>query len=149
DDLRIEVVVEDVKRSLALTALGRDTGADDFREAVHVTGVDPPRGLELLAHRLRPRLGAEDPVAERSRAQHAGLGGTLREEERERGRRGEAVGAEVLHRLGRRRGVAARRWDDGRAEPLAAVVEAEATGEEAVAVRDVENVVRACSGTGE
>ena len=66
DHLGVEVVVEDVQRAFALAALGGDAGPDDLREPVDVAGVDPPRRLQLLPHRLRPGLGAEDPVAERN-----------------------------------------------------------------------------------
>src|SRR2546423_8290575 len=116
------MVVEDVQGALALAALGGDAGADHLREAVDVAGVDPaPRYLELRPQPLRPRLGAEDAEAERDPVAEPLGGGALGEQERERGRAGEAGGAEVGQELHLQPGVAAGRRDDGGADALAAV----------------------------
>jgi hypothetical protein len=73
----------------------------------------------------------------------------LRKQERERRRAREAGGAEVGEELYLEAGIAARSGNDGRAEPFAAVVQAEPAGEEAVAVGDVKDVARRSAGAGD
>ena len=80
------------------------------------------------AQLLRPRLGAEDACAER---QPRGVLDVVGDRERVARRAAEDLGAQVLEQLRLARGVAARRGDGRAAEPLGAVVQTEAAGEEA------------------
>ena len=68
DDLRQEVILEDVQAALVL-ALDRHARADDLAQAIDVERHEPQLGLDLLAHPLGPGLGAEeaDPQARSSR----------------------------------------------------------------------------------
>src|SRR5262249_29482683 len=104
-------------------------------EAVDVEGRQPECRLDRLAQPLRPRLGAEDAGAE---AEARGFGDVVGDRERVARCATEDLRAEVLEQLCLPRRVPARRRDDRAAEALGAVVETEATGEEAVAVRDVD-----------
>src|SRR5438128_4951355 len=63
DDLGQEVVVGNVQ-ALARLALTGDAGTDDLAEAVDVVGRTAEPGLERAPHAVRPRLGAEHPVAQ-------------------------------------------------------------------------------------
>ena len=68
DDLRIEVVLPDRQPVLGLDALLRDPGTDDLRQAVDVDRVERGLRLDRVAHRRRPRLGAEDADLQRRRS---------------------------------------------------------------------------------
>ena len=59
DDLGIEMVLPDRRAVLGLDAFAGDAGADHFGQAVDVEGVDVELALQLPAHRVGPRLGAE------------------------------------------------------------------------------------------
>src|SRR5215211_4402685 len=145
DDLALEVVVEDVQSALVLAALHRDPGADHLGKAVDVAGVEvAPRLLDLLPQALGPGLSAEDAVLELDFS--AGFGGALRQQVAEGRRTADPAGAEVGQQLDLEGGVAARRGDGGRAEPLHAVVEPQPSGEEPVAVSDVDDVLQPRAG---
>src|SRR5215218_8618405 len=145
DYLGQEVVVEDVQAALRLPALHRDPGADHLGEAVDVTGVEvAPRLLDLLPQALGPRLGAENAVLELDFS--AGFGRALREQVAEGRCTADPAGAEVGQELDLEGGVAARRGDGGRPEPLHAVVEPQPSGEEPIAVGDVNDVLRRRAG---
>src|SRR5690349_10367671 len=67
DDLGIEVILPDDGAVLRLDALARDTGSHDLGEAVDVDRIDAGLRLDVLSHRLGPRLGAEDADLEARR----------------------------------------------------------------------------------
>src|SRR5262249_45100810 len=46
-------------------ALGRDAGAENFRQAVDVDRLDAEAGFEITPHRLAPRLRAECALSQR------------------------------------------------------------------------------------
>src|SRR5437867_4078233 len=54
----------DVEAPARLGALDGDSGSDDLREPVEVDRGEPEQRLDLPAHLLRPRLGAEETVPE-------------------------------------------------------------------------------------
>jgi hypothetical protein len=62
------VVLVDVQALARLHALHGDAGADQLGQPVEVQRSAAPESLELGAHRLRPGLGAEEPVADPERA---------------------------------------------------------------------------------
>ena len=106
-------------------------------------------GLDVPAS---PRCrGAWPPTRARRRRRRPAAGtwstsmpellGHVAEVEGEAGRAAEDGGAEVLHEHELALGVAARDGDDGGAEELGPVVGAQAAGEEAVAVGDLDDVV--------
>jgi hypothetical protein len=104
----------------------------------------------VLAHRLRPGLGAEHAGAQGQRLHvHAQLLGAV-DEVQEIGRRAADGGhAEVLHHHDLPVGVAAGDGNDGGADALGAVVGAEAAGEQAIAVGVLDDVARVQSAGGE
>ncbi|ANT65102.1 hypothetical protein Ptc2401_01332 [Prosthecochloris sp. CIB 2401] len=149
DDFGDEVVFEDVHALLGWAFHG-DTGADDFAEPVDVEGFDAEEFLDFLAHFFCPGFGAEDAGFELDLAgvdlfvadgfaEEGGVGGGA----------GDDGGAEVLHELELFLGVAAGDGDDGCSEVFGAVVEAEAAGEEPVAVSDLDDVAAGDAGHGE
>ena len=80
-----------------LHALPRHAGADDLAEPVEIQRRAAPERLELRAHRLGPRLGAEEAVREAERAGVAPLlPQGLADVEGEGRRAGQALRAEVL-----------------------------------------------------
>ena len=99
------------------------------------TALMPSLRLDVAAHGVGPRLGAEDAGVQRQLADvDAHAVGDLGDVERV-GRRGaQDVGAEVLQQRDLPLGAAAGQRHHGAAEPLGAVVRAETAGEQAVAV---------------
>ena len=141
DDLGVEEILVDV-HAVLLDALARNARARDFRKAVDVVGLDGQQPLDLAAHLLGPRLRAEDagPEAQALRVDALVAHG-LADVHRVRRRAAEDVRAVVLQDLHLPRRVAGGYGDRRRAELLGAVVQAEAAGEQAVAVGDVHEVV--------
>lgn len=141
DDLRPEVVLPDVRAVLGLAGLARHARAHDLGEPVDVARVEVPRLLQLAAHLLRPRLCAEHRGLEARGARvQAHLLHRVRDGQQVRGRGQDRVRLEVLDELDLLLRLAAGHRDDRGAEPLRAVVRAEAAREEAVAVRVVDLV---------
>src|SRR5690606_34478821 len=64
EDLRVEVVLPDVRPLALADGLVRHAGADDLRQPVDVRGLDAQAPLHVLPDGLGPRLGAEDAVLE-------------------------------------------------------------------------------------
>ena len=142
DDLGQVVVFVDVHAGLG-EALERDAGAAHLGEAVDVECVDAETGLDLHAHLVGPRFGAviADPHRQVFGTQ-AAVAGRLGQVERVRRRARDRRDAEVAHELELAVGVAAGDRQHGGAEPFAAVVQAEAAGEQAVAVGVLQHVAR-------
>jgi hypothetical protein len=146
DDLDQEVVLVHVSAGPRLGALGRDAGAHHLREAVDVDGGQVESALDRLAQSLRPRLRAENAGAE---AEPRRLGDVVGDREGVARRAAKDLRAEIFEQLRLPRRVATRCWDNGAAEALGSVVEAEAAGEEAVAVGDVDERARPGARRGE
>ena len=139
-DLRVEVVLENVQPGL-VRALDGHTRADDLREAVDVVRLDAAVRLDVPAHRLGPGLRAENARAQRQLLDvHAQFAGPLDQVDEVAGRAADGGDVEVLHDHDLPVGVAAGDRDDRRAERLRAVMRAEAAGEQAVAVRVLDDV---------
>ena len=103
------------------------------------TAVRPEPRLDLAPHRLAPGLGAEQADLERALAQvDALLLRDLGDRERIRWRRAQHARAEIHDQRDLPLGRAARHRHDDRAQPLGAVVRAQPAGEQAVAVRVVD-----------
>ena len=134
DDLRKEVVLGEV-HPLPLGALDGHPGPRDLGEPVDVEGHQAEPLLDGGPHGLGPGLRAEeaDPEAQRIH-RHTRLLDRLRQVERIGGRAAEHRAAEVLERDELALGEAAGHGDDGGTHRLRAVVEAQAPGEETVAV---------------
>ncbi len=133
-----------------LDALGGDPGADHLAEPVEVHRRATPQGLQLRAHRLGPRLGSEEAVGEPDVARvHPLLEHALPDVQREGGRAGEPVGAKILEEQDLAQGVAGGHRHHREPHVLGAVVEAEAAGEEAVAVGDLHELAGLCAGGGQ
>src|SRR5439155_960669 len=107
------------------TCTSRVARVDDLREPVHVVGTAAERTLERGPHAFRPRLGAEQAVAEPERARVPALRGeALGDVEDERGRTADAGGCQVPQQEPVARGVARRDRHDGHADALGALVKA-------------------------
>ena len=141
------MVLPDGRSPLGLRELLRDARADHLGEAVEIERLDAEAPLDLLAHRLAPGLGPEDPDAERAVSgvdplalelvgdgQHVG------------GRAHDDVGLQVADQLHLSRGLPHRHGDHRAAETLGPVVGAEPAGEEPVAERHVKRVPRPHAG---
>ena len=97
----------------------------------------------------RPSVQGSAPKTPARSSSRLWLGDVVGDREGVARRAAEDLRAEILEQLRLARRVPAGGRDDGAAEPLGPVVEAEAAGEEAVAVRDVDDRARAGSGRGE
>ena len=135
DDLRVEVILPDGGAVLGLDAFLGHAGADDLGQAVDVHGVDAETRLDFLAHGIGPGLGAEDADAQRTgRGIDALALEFVGDVEAVGGRHHDDVGLEVADQLNLLLGLAAGHRDYRAAEPLGAVVSAQPSGEQAVAV---------------
>ena len=147
DDLRIEMIFPDARAVLALDAFAGDARTDYFGEAIYVERVDCDLLLDFGAHRLGPRLGAENADAQRRRCRIDSLPPHfLGDRQHVRRRDHDDVGPEVLNQLHLALGHAARHRDHRAAHPFGAVMRAEAAGEQAIAVGDVHDVAGAPAG---
>ena len=141
DDFREEVVLEEVEAGLGLQALDAHAGAHDFGEAVDVQGVEAQAGLDLLAHGFAPGLGPEDAHPEAGVLEiDPHLLAHLGQVQGEGGGAAQGVGGKVLDEHDLAAGLAAGDRDDRGPQALDAVMEAQAPGEEAVAVSHVDDV---------
>ena len=140
DHLDDEVVLLHVQPG-AGRALGRHPGPAHLGQAVEVDRTQRQRLLDLPAHGLGPRLAAEQPEPHRQRsgAPVPVLGQGLRDRQRVRRRRDQDVGAEVAQQHRLPGGEAAGHRDHRCPDPLSALVEAEAAGEQPVAVGVVDH----------
>ena len=68
DDLGVEMVLPDHRAVLGLDAFAGHARAHHFAQAVDVHRVQPGAHLDVVAHRLGPRLGAEDADLQRAGA---------------------------------------------------------------------------------
>jgi hypothetical protein len=147
DDLGEEVVLVEMQARAPVQALGRDAGAGHLRQAIHVQRRQPEPQLDLGAERRGPWLAAEDADLEcQVVGTKAGFGDRLGDPQRVGGRREQRLRAQVVQECDLPRGHAARHRDDGRAEPLGALVEAQPAGEQAVAVGVVDEHPRMHAG---
>ena len=60
-----EVIFKDVQTMLGLDALDANAGADDFRQAININGVNAEPRFQLITHLLGPRFCAENANLER------------------------------------------------------------------------------------
>ena len=149
DDLGDDVVLADVHAVLG-HALKAHAGAGDLGKAVDVVGVDAEQFLDLLAHLLCPGFGAKAAGLELEVGHgDARLADGLAQIQGVGGRAAEHGGAQFLDHHDLALGVAAGHGDDRGPQPARALMRAEAAGEEAVAVGDLDDVVRAAARGGD
>ena len=147
--LEQEAVFPGVQAVARLDALAGDAGADDFRQAVDVDRLDPQALVDLGAQGVGPRLGAVDADLEGQRAHvDAHLLADLGDVQRVGRRAADDARPEVLEQHDLAFGQAAGQRQHGHAQTLRPVVEAEAAGEQAVAVGVVQDVAGARPGGG-
>ena len=140
DDLDQVMVFVHVHAGLA-AALEGDALVRPSRRGRRCRAPRYPGRFDLPAHLVGPGLGAVKADPDRQVVgQQAAVARRFSEVEGIRRRAAEGRDAEVAHELELAVGVAARDRQDGGAEPLAAVVQAEAAGEQAVAVGVLQHV---------
>ena len=143
DDLGIEMVLPDCQPVLGLETFLRDAGSHHFRQAVEVERVNPEPSLDFAPHALGPRLGAEETDAQAALScVEPEAVELVHDRERIGWRRQEDVRLEVLNELHLTLGESAADRNDRSAEPFAAVVGAEAAGEQSIAIGVVNRVAR-------
>ena len=148
DDLGDKMVLIDVHAGLRAAFIGH-TRAGQLREAVDIIDLDAEALLDILPHLLAPCFRAEntglqmDPVLQTALVdgfcQIGGVGRCAAEDRR----------AEILHELQLPVGVAGGHRERQAAELLAAAVEAEAAGEQAVAISHLAHVLFRAAGGGD
>ena len=129
-------------------AVRSDAGAGDLGQAVNVVSLDVQTLLDLLSHLIGPGLRTVDGASQRDLIDAAaflqGFGDVQKI-----GRRAADDGRlAVDEHIDEFLGVAGTHRDDQRAEFLRAVVSAETTGEEAVAIGDQDDIVTGDTGHG-
>ena len=147
DDFRQEVVFPDVEASVEIAVRG-DAGTGDLRQAVNVVGFDVETSLDLLAHLVGPGFGAVDGAFQRDLIDAAGRLEFFRDVQQIGRRTADDGRFAVDQHVDEFLGVAGTHRDDQSAEFLGTVVSAEAAGEQAVAVRDQNDVVCGDAGHG-
>ena len=146
DDLHQEVVLVHVHAVLVFAFEGH-AGAAHFREAVDVVGLDAHGVLDVLAHLLGPGLGAEDAGLQRDLVRRvAGLLQGFAQVSRVGRGAAEDGGLHVQHELELALGVAGAHGQGQAARFMGAAVQAQAAGEQAVAVADLAHIVGGAAG---
>ena len=116
---------------------------------VNIIGLDAQLALDVAAHLLGPGLGAEDAGLELDLIPQAALVDALGQESGVRGGAAEDGGAEVTHELDLSVRVAGGHGQGQAADLVGAAVQARAAGEEAVAIGNLNDVVRAAARGGD
>ena len=146
DHLDEEVVLLHVQPGLHPAFRGHSRPAH-LRESVEVDRAYPEHALDLTAHLLGPRFAAEQRQLERELGDvAAGVQHRLRDHERIRRRGDKHLCLEVAQQRRLARREAARHRHDRGTEPLASLMEAETTREQAVTVGVVDQHPRSYAG---
>ena len=147
DAFHQEVVFPHMQALAGDIAFDGDAGAHHFGQAVDVDGIDAETGLDFIAHFLAPGLGAEDAHPQRQLADvDAELFGFFGDVEGVGGSTAKAVHREILHQHDLLVGLAAGHGHHHHPQLFAAIVEAEAAGEQAVAEADLQALARMHAG---
>ena len=127
DDFRKKMILPDRQPVFGRGIFLRDAGTDDFGQAVEIDRIEAHAALDLGAHGLGPRLGAEQRDAQRRFARVDALAiEFVGDGEQIRRRHRDDVGLEVANELHLPLGEAAADRDDGAAEIFGAVMKARA-----------------------
>ena len=121
-------------------AVDADTGAVDFGQAVDVVQFDAQFVGDATAHLLAPALGADDALAQLDLVADAALLDLFRQKQGVGAGRAQHGGAQVLHHLQLLVGIAGTHGDGHGAQALAAQLEADTRGPQAVAGGDMDAV---------
>src|SRR2546425_4073850 len=145
-DLDMIMILPDVDAG-AGRAVDAEAGAARLRHPDDVEGADGELPLDPSPQLIGPHLGAEDPDAQRERAEVEPLfAGDFEQPQRVRRDGGEHGRAQVTHQLELEQRAAGADGHDHRAQSLGAVMEAEATGEQPERRRDLDDVARRHTG---
>ena len=141
DDLGIEMVLPDMQPVLGLDALVGDARPHDFRKPVDIDRMHVESLFDLRPHGVGPGLGAENADRQRRRARIDALTAELVENREHVTRRHhDDARLEIDDQPHLPLGHAARDRHDRAAQFLGAVVRAEASRKQAVAVGDMQDV---------
>src|SRR5574343_1265516 len=147
DGLGVEMVFPDHRAVLGLDALAGNARPHHFGQAVDVDGVEAQLALDLAAHALAPRLGAEDADLQRNLVRLDAQALELLGDDQRVGRRDhDDFRLEVHDLLDLLFGLAAGHRHGAGPQAFDAVVGAEAAGEHAIAVGDMDHVASAATG---
>ena len=144
DDLGDEMVLVDVHAGLCAALIGH-ARAGQLSQTVDIIGLDAEALLDILPHLLAPGLRAEDTGLQMDLVLQPALVDGFCQIRCVGRRAAEDRRAEILHELQLPVGIAGGHGERQAAELLAAAVEAEAAGEQAVAVGDLADVFRSCA----
>ena len=137
------MIFKDVRPILLLNALVAHAGADDLAQTVDVHRGDAQSALDLIPHRLRPRLRSQHPVPQR---QGSGMDVPRLQGFGQRQRVGRCAGddlrPEILQEQNLPFGIAAGHRDDHQSHQLGAVVHPQPAGKQPVPVRVLEDIPR-------
>ena len=141
DHLGVEVILPDVQPVLCLDAFVGNARPHDLGKAIDVDGVHVEGLLDLAPHGVGPGLGAEDPDLERRAARVEALRRVFVDDRQRVGRRdGDPGRAEILDQPHLSLGHPARDRHAGQPQLVRAEMDAEAPGEEPVAIGVVQQV---------
>ena len=145
--LGVEMVFPDRRAVLGLDAFIGHARTDHFAQAINIHRIDVHALLDGAAHLVGPGLGAKDAQAQRTggRVQALALH-FVGDGQHVAGRDHDDVGREVGDELHLAFGLAAAEGHDGQAQALGAVMRAQTTGEQAVAVAHMHQIAGPGSG---
>ena len=147
DDLGVEVILPDHRAVLGLHALTGHARAHHLAQAIDVHGLDAGAALDVAAHLLGPRFGAEDAHLHRHHRRVLALAAELLHDHLHvAGGDHDDVGLEVLDQLHLLFGLPAAHGDDGAAQALGPVVRAQTAREQTVAIGHMHHVAPSAPG---
>jgi hypothetical protein len=147
DHFGIEMILPDMQTVFALHAFLRDAGAHHLGQSIDIGGVHVEGCFDLAAHRIGPRLGAEDTEFERRFARVQALALELVQDRQHVARcHRDDVGPEVVDQLHLPLGHAAGDRHHRATEPFRAVMHAKSAGEQAIAIGVVDDHAGAAAG---
>ena len=144
NDLGDKVVFIDV-HALLFIALEGDAGTADFRKSVDIVGFETEFVFDITAHFLRPGFRAEDTGLQVDLIPLTALMNGFREVGGVAGGAAENGGTEIRHELDLAVCITGRHGKSQRPQLVGTAVETCAAGEEAVAVADLNYIVRGCA----
>ena len=135
DDLRVEMILPDMQPVLGLHAFLRHTRPQHFRQAVNIGRIQPERAFDLAAQRVRPRLCAENAIAQAAtpRIDPRRLE-AIEQRQHIAGRDHDDLRLEIGDQLHLPLGHSARDRHHRATKPLRPAMRAQAAGEQAVAI---------------
>ena len=144
DDFREKVVLPDRRSILGLDAFAGNTRTHHFRQTIDVDRVDSHAGFDFTPHFIRPGLCAENAQAQtRLRRVHPLSLELIGDCQHVARRHHDDVGSEIIDQLHLPLGLSAAEWHDRQAQTLGAIVSAQSTCKQSIAIAHMHQIATA------